>query len=85
MRSLRLDDDLDDLVRRAASVQGCSVSEFLRQAAAERADRTIRDLPPSERLADFIGAISIGDLRARDSSEIFGEIVAEKHRRRRRR
>jgi hypothetical protein len=85
MRSLRLDDDLDDLVRRAASVEGCSVSEFLRQAAAERADRAISELPPSERLADFIGAISHGGLRARDSSRVFAEMLAEDHARKSRR
>ena len=65
MRSLRLDAELDRHIRRAAAQEGVSISEFLRLAAAERAERTLEQ-PNSERLADLLGVIhGGGDGRAR--------------------
>jgi hypothetical protein len=74
MRSLRLDPALDERVRRAADAEGSSVSEFLRQAAAERADRTLATRN-SERLADVIGAVHGGGGQARRSGAAFGELL----------
>lgn len=80
MRSLRLEPELDDRVRRAADAEGSSVSEFLRRAAAERADRTLAERN-SERLADVIGvARGGGKSRARDSGAAFADALAERRR-----
>jgi hypothetical protein len=84
MRSLRLSDDLDAQVQRAAAQEGASVSEFLRRAASERAGRMLT-ADPVERLAYAIGAVEgRGDALARDTASAFADVVEEKHRRRRR-
>jgi hypothetical protein len=82
MRSLRLQPELDDRVRRAAAAEGSTVSAFLRQAAAERADRTLAQRN-SDRLADVIGAVRGGGTsRARQSGAAFGELLAQRRPRR---
>jgi hypothetical protein len=81
MRSLRLSPELDEQVRRAAAKEGASVSEFLRRAAGERAERTLAD--PAERLAYAIGVVEAGLGQARETGEAFGDIVERKHRARR--
>lgn len=84
MRSLRLSEDLDEQVRRAAELEGSTVSEFLRRAASERAERALAS-DPAERLSYAIGAVEGrgGDL-ARRTGAAFADIVEEKHRRKRR-
>ena len=72
MRSLRLDPDLDEKVRQAAAVKGESVSEFLRRAAAERAEETL-SARPSERFADVAGMVHGGGGRARRSGDAFAQ------------
>jgi len=79
MRSLRLDPDLDERVRRAASAEGASVSEFLRRAAAERAERTLSQRN-SDRLADVIGVVHSGGGRARDTGGAFTDLLVERRR-----
>jgi Ribbon-helix-helix protein, copG family len=80
MRSLRLEPQLDDRVRRAAAAEGTSVSEFLRRAAAERADRALSHRN-GDRLADVIGVVHGGGAgRARESGAAFGELLAERRR-----
>jgi Ribbon-helix-helix protein, copG family len=80
MRSLRLEPELDDRVRRAADAEGSSVSEFLRRAAAERADRTLSERN-SDRLADVIGVVhGQGRSRARDTGAAFADILTERRR-----
>lgn len=81
MRSLRLEPELDERVRRAASAEGSTVSAFLRQAAAERANRTLATRN-SDRLADVIGVVHGGGGRARDTGAAFGELLAERRSRR---
>lgn len=83
MRSLRLDRDLDDRVQRAAAVEGSSVSEFLRRAASERAERTL-GANTAERLGYAIGAIDAGMGLARDTGTAFADLAERKHRRVRR-
>lgn len=80
MRSLRLDPELDERVRRAAAVNGESVSQFLRQAAAERADETL-SARPSERFADVAGVVHGGGGRARRTGDAFAESLAEDRKR----
>lgn len=76
MRSLRLDAALDDKVRRAAAAMGESVSEFLRRAAAERAEETLTG-HGSERFADVAGVVHGGGGRARRTGAAFAELLAE--------
>jgi len=78
MRSVRLEPALDERVRRAAAAEGSSVSDFLRKAAAERAERTLAHRN-SDRLADVIGSVRGGGAgRARDTGTAFGELLAER-------
>jgi hypothetical protein len=79
MRSLRLDTELDERIRRAAALEGSSISEFLRLAAAERAERTL-SRGGSERLADVIGVVRGGGGRARDTGKAFADLLAERRR-----
>lgn len=82
MRSLRLDPELDEVVRRAATLEGASVSEFLRRAAAERAERTLSQRG-SGRLADVVGVGRGGASgRARETGRAFGDLLSERTTRR---
>lgn len=75
MRSLRLDPDLDQKVRRAAAARDESVSEFLRRAAAERAEETLGQ-NGRERFADVIGVVHGGGGRARRTGAAFADSLA---------
>ena len=75
MRSLRLDPELDDLVRRAAAREGVSVSEFLRAAVADRARRT---LGAREQLDDVIGVVRSEGGVATQTGSAFGELLEER-------
>jgi hypothetical protein len=77
MRSLRLDDHLDEMTRRAAALEGSSVSEFMRRAIAERAERTLAG-GAGERLHDVVGAIHGGGGSARDSGVAFADLLAQR-------
>jgi uncharacterized protein (DUF1778 family) len=83
MRSLRLSADLDERVRQAAALEGSSVSEFLRRAATERAERTLTS-DPARRLAYAIGVVETDLRQARDSGAAFADVVERKHGDRRR-
>lgn len=78
MRSLRLDPNLDERVRRAATLEGSSISEFLRRAAAERAERTLSE-SGSERFADVVGVVHGGG-RARETGKAFADLLTERRR-----
>jgi hypothetical protein len=77
MRSVRLDPELDELVKRAAAQEGSSVSEFLRLAAAERAHRTLK---ARDQLDDVIGAVRTSGGVARRSGAAFGEMLGSRRR-----
>lgn len=79
MRSLRLDDDLDDKVRRAAAIRNESVSEFLRHAAAQRAEDTLAS-SVREQFADVAGVVHGGGGRARRTGQAFGDLLAQRPR-----
>ncbi|HEY0933147.1 MAG TPA: DUF1778 domain-containing protein, partial [Trebonia sp.] len=66
MRSLRLDPDLEERLKRAAALEGSTVSEFIRRAVAERASQVIA-ANPDELFADVLGVVSGGGGRARRS------------------
>lgn len=80
MRSLRLDTQLEERVKQAAAVRGESVSEFLRRAAAQRADDTLV-VCPNERFADVAGVVSGGGGQARRSGDAFADALARDRRR----
>jgi len=76
VKSLRLDPVLEKRLQRAAGVQGESLSEFMRRAAADRADRVLT-ASSSEDFVDVLGAVHGGGRRARRPGEAFTEIVRE--------
>jgi hypothetical protein len=77
MKSLRIDPELERRLQRAAAVSGESLSEFIRRAAAERADATLAPTDgPS--FADVLGVVHGGGGRARRTGEAFTEMVAER-------
>jgi len=76
MRSLRLDPELDEKVRRAAAIKGESVSEFIRHAAADRVEETLA-LSPSARFADVAGVIHGDGGRARRTGDAFTDALVE--------
>ena len=80
MRSLRLEPELDEKVRRAAACRGETVSEFIRHAAEARADETLGN-SPRDRLADVTGVVHGGGGRARHSGEAFRQALSRKPRR----
>ena len=81
MLTVRLDDRLDMLARKAAAMEGASVSEFMRRAIAERAERALSN-DASGRLADVIGTVRGGGAaNARDSGGAFAELLAERRKR----
>lgn len=82
MRSVRLDPDLDDRVRRAAEAENSTVSEFVRAALAERADQVLAEHDPAAaELADVIGVVHGGGGRARRTGQAFAEVVAGERKR----
>jgi Protein of unknown function (DUF1778) len=77
VRSLRLDNQLDEMTRKAAAIEGSSVSEFMRRAIAERAERTLAG-GAKKRLHDVVGAINGGGGRARDTGAAFADLLAQR-------
>lgn len=77
MRSVRLDGELDEMTRRAAAMEGSTMSEFMRRAIAERAQRILSTSPEQE-LADVIGAVhGGGGGHARDTGAAFTELIGQ--------
>ena len=79
MRSVRLDDETESRVRRAAEIEGVSVSEFLRRAASDRSER-ILSTDAADRLSDVVGAIRSHGGQARRTGSAFGDALVEKRR-----
>ncbi|MGH3327665.1 MAG: DUF1778 domain-containing protein [Streptomycetales bacterium] len=77
MKSLRLDPELEGRLERAAAIRGESLSEFIRRAAAERADATLSVNDPAD-FADILGAVHGGGGRARRTGRAFAELLAER-------
>lgn len=76
MKTLRLDPDLEIRLQRAAAAAGESLSEFIRQAAAQRAD-TVLDAGGREGFADVLGVVHGGGGRGRRTGEAFTEALVE--------
>jgi hypothetical protein len=77
VKSLRLDPDLEQRLVRAAAVTGESLSEFIRRAAAARADAVLTDHVDDD-WSDVIGAVHGGGGQARRSGDAFADVVAER-------
>jgi hypothetical protein len=76
VKSVRLDPELEGRLQRAAAIRGESLSEFIRRAAAERADATLV-VGNGADLADVVGVVHGGGGRARRTGEAFRKVVAE--------
>lgn len=99
IRSVRLDDETNELLERAAEEAGVTPSEFIRDSLkrAIRADRGAYSGSLSARIKALIGPVdakATSGLRgrsrarsksARDSSLIYADLLVEKHERRQRR
>jgi hypothetical protein len=72
--SVRLDREIEALIRRLAKAAGRSRSWVVREAVVAYAGREPLDRSPYEILAPFIGA---GDIGRRDLSDRTGERFAE--------
>lgn len=79
MKTLRLDPRLEKRLQRAAAVTGESLSEFIRRAAAERAD-TVLNTGDREDFADVLGVIHGGGGRARQTGKAFTDILTDRTR-----
>ncbi|MHB8341494.1 MAG: ribbon-helix-helix protein, CopG family [Mycobacteriales bacterium] len=77
MRSVRLDPELEEQVRKAAAAEGTSVSQFIREAISERTGRT-QSTDTADRLADVIGVVRVGGRRARRTGAAFVEGLADR-------
>jgi hypothetical protein len=75
VKTLRLDPELEKRLQRAASVAGVSLSEFIRQAAAQRADAVLR-ANPREDFADVLGVIHGRGNQARHTGQAFSDLLA---------
>ena len=76
MKSLRLDAALAERLRKAAAVTGETLSEFIRRAAAARADAVLCG-DGDDDWSDVIGVVRGGGGRARRTGDAFAELVAE--------
>lgn len=82
MASVPVDQNLDERVRRAALAEHSSISEFVRQAAADRADRILGDHATAlEELQDVIGVVHSKGGRADDTGGAFRDALRVPERR----
>jgi Ribbon-helix-helix protein, copG family len=76
VKSLRLDPKLAERLERAAAAAGESLSEFIRRAAAARADALLSDEVDDD-WSDVVGVVHGGGGRARRSGEAFQEMLGD--------
>ncbi|WP_343599483.1 DUF1778 domain-containing protein [Mycobacterium sp.] len=76
MKTLRLSPELEVRLQRAAVIAGESLSEFIRRAAAQRADALLRS-GGHEDFTDVLGVIHGGGGTARRTGEAFTDILAD--------
>ncbi len=77
MKSVRLDPELESRLKQAARLRGESLSEFIRRAAAERADATLSADPAGD-WDDVLGVVHGGGNRARRTGEAFTAELARR-------
>jgi hypothetical protein len=76
VKSLRLDPELAERLERAAAVAGESLSQFIRTAAAARADAVLT-ADDDGAWSDVIGVVHGGGGQARRSGAAFAEQIAK--------
>ena len=76
MKSVRLDPELESRLKQAARLRGESLSEFIRRAAAERADATLT--ATTSDFADVLGVVRGGGARAQRTGPAFADLLAER-------
>lgn len=76
MKSLRVDPELAERLERAAAVTGESLSQFIRTAAAARADAVLAG-DVTDDWSDVIGVVRGGGGQARRSGAAFADVAAE--------
>jgi hypothetical protein len=76
VKSLRLDPELTERLERAAAATGETLSQFIRTAAAARADAVL-NADGGDDWSDILGAVHGGGGRARRSGAAFGDLIAE--------
>jgi len=76
VKTLRLDHELEMRLQRAAAVTGESLSEFIRRAAAARADTLLR-IGDRDDFADVLGVVHGGGGQARRTGEALTDILAK--------
>ena len=76
VKSLRLDPELTERLQRAAAATGETLSQFIRRAAAARADAVLSEGGDDE-WSDVIGVVHGGGGQARRSGEAFADLLAE--------
>lgn len=86
MKSVRLDDELNRDVRAAARREGVSVSDFVRAAVRERAERVLNGLSLWERIQPIIEDLEQADTADRvpvrfadPIHEAYAAALAEEH------
>lgn len=77
MRSVRLDDELEDRLTDAARMTGEPASELIRSAVRRTCDEILGDSLESQ-LSGFIGIISVGGDATRTNDE-FADILTHEH------
>ena len=74
MKSVRLDPDLEAMLKEAAHAAGVSESNFIRAAIAERSQATLADRLEG-RLTGLVGAISSRGGRAAQAHQRYRELL----------
>jgi phage-related protein len=80
MKSVRLDDDLEAKLHRAARTLAMSQSDFIRDALARRCDEVLGG-SLKEHLAPVIGIVNSSGGRAAHSGEAFRAALTRRRRR----
>ena len=85
MKSVRLEPDLEERLKRAATKIGSTESEVIRSAVGERVDAILGERLP-EGWTAFVGKLhGGGEKRARDAHQRFAELLHEREDARRKR
>lgn len=80
VKSLRIDPELEQRLQQAAAAAGETLSQFIRRAAAARADAVLAEGADSD-WSDVIGVVHGGGGRARRTGDAFSDLLAAPRRR----
>ena len=82
MKSVRLDEEVEKQLERAAEIAGVSESEFIREAIRRQAGQVLGE-SLEVRLADVVGTVQSEGGRARRAHDQFRETLKRERRQRR--